>query len=418
MKGKSSVDYLFLFLCLMALSSLVFSCAGIGRGKVAGGEVPAPISPALPEAAVPGELETPAPVPVPKPEPEPVPAEGALAGPEPEIIELPKTYRFIPRDPSLALPVQPTVHPGVGNVSGDAADRVFALSKPEKSQLTLQFRLAFKAAVLRGVPLTGTLGGDRVHYWSPGKGALSAGGFSQNLRNPEGKTNSWGLKELALAVRPIPGRRVFILEGPLLDAYGRGEGLGGANGITGYGAPVGEQYRTMDAVSQRFEYGLLSVGDDGKRSFMTEDAPGAVAESAGLSASVGRSEASGSTGLPAEAGEEFLASWLAAVNSGLPAAVPDAPMFFAEPKTGSTVSAWVQVYGQGGWALVYPLDGKIPLSRVILIAPPFLEAIIGAASWDDAFAEYGIPLGDPYFRGTVLVQQFSGGTFETLDGGD
>jgi hypothetical protein len=338
-----------------------------------------------------------------------------IAGLEPEVKVAPKTYHFIPRDPSAAPAVPTPVHPGVGNISTDASDPVFNLSKAQKSQLTLQFRHAFKAAFQRGVPLVGALGGDRIHYWSPGKGARSAGAFSQNLRNPEGSPNAWGLKELALAVRPFAGRRVFIVDGPLLDAYGRGEGLGGANGITGYGAPVGEQYRTFSAVSQRFEYGLLSVGDDGKRSFMVEDAPGVLAELAGLSAMVGRSEASGSTGLPAEAGAEFLASWLAAVNSGLPAAGPDAPVFLVEPKEGVVVSAWVQVYGQGSWALVYPLDGTLPFSRALLLAPPFVEAFLGASSWNDAIAEYGIPLGDPYFRGNVLVQQCTGGNFESLD---
>ena len=410
MKVKSSVDGLSLFLSLIALSAVAFSCAGIGKGKVAGGEEPAVAAPALPEAAVPGGEERPVPV----PEAETVPAEGTVAEREPEVRVLPRTYRFIPRDPSATPPVPSPVHPGVGNVSSDASDPVAALSKPEKSQLTLQFRLAFKAAVLRGVPLAGALGGDRIHYWSPGKGARSAGAFSQNLRNPEGRPNSWGLKELVLALRTFAGRRVFIVDGPLLDAYGRGEGLGGANGIAGYGAPVGEQYRNDSSVSQRFEYGLLSVGDDGKRSFLVEDAPGALAETAGLSALVGRSEASGSTGFPAEAGTEFLASWLAAVNSGLPAAVPDAPVFLVEQKAEIAVSAWVQVYGQGAWALVYPLDVKARLSRAILLAPPFLEAFLGAASWNDAFAEYGIPLGDPFFRGTVLVQQFTGGIFESL----
>jgi len=411
MKVQSSVDGLLLFVSLTALSAVVFSCAGIGTRKAPVVEEPAVTGPALPGVSVPGveeEQKPPA-------EAETPPAEPVIEEPKPEVKALPKNYRFIPRDPSVTPAAPPPVHPGVGNVSSDAADPVFKLSKAEKSQLTVQFRLAFKAVALRGVPLTGALGGDRVHYWSPGKGARSAGAFSQNLRNPEGRTNSWGLKELVLAVRPFAGQRAFIVDGPLLDAYGRGEGLGGANGIAGYGAPIGEQYRTFSAVSQRFEYGLLSVGDDGKRSFLVEEAPGALSAAAGLASLVGRSDVSGSTGFPAEAGGEILASWLAAVNSGLPAAMPDAPVFLVEPKAGETVSVWIQVYGQGMWALVYPVDGKGALSRALLIAPPFLETFLGAASWNDAFSEYGIPLGDPYFRGTVLVQQFTNGNFESLD---
>jgi hypothetical protein len=112
---------------------------------------------------------------------------------------------------------------------------------------------------------------------------------------------------------------------------------------------------------------------------------------------------------------EFQTSWLAAVNSGLPAVGPDTPVFLVEPNAEDTASVWIQVYGQGAWALVYIVDGKASPTRALLIAPPFLETFLAAASWNDAFSEYGLPLGDPFFRGTILVQQFTNGNFESLE---
>lgn len=370
-----------------AWAALVFSCS-------AG---PPPTVPALPppvaeQAAEPGE-----------------PAAAALEkleAPGPELLPaVRKPTRFIPGASDaarLSVPASIGVWaPGAG------------LPASFRSGLSEAFRLAYREASLRGIELNGALGGDLIHAWKTSarkpeeRGAAGAGAYVQNWRGKESRPNSWGLGYLVLACAPVSVGRVSLVRGPLLDAYGRGGGIGGANGIAGYGAPLGDEFRLAEGLAQRFEYGLLLVKDGGRFAFFPEESPSARGVPDGVGAAPPPDSAARFGAPEAEA---FRAGWVAAVNSGRIAMESDGPVFFA---SGAWGSVWAQTFGSGLWALVLPVDPERLGSRAKILDRPFLESVRDRTGRSLDFGEYGLPLTDSYPTTEGRAQQYEKGRMET-----
>jgi hypothetical protein len=181
---------------------------------------------------------------------------------------LPKGIRFI-LDENLP---DVTIAPGVGAITGEAGNPAAALSREERRALTGDFRAAYLDGLMAGLSLTGVLGGDRLHGWP----TAAPASWVQNWRSAESRPNSWGLPFLILALRGLEGKRAFIVEGPILDAYGRSGGIKGENGAAGYGAPRGNRFFYEGGMAQRFDFGFILVNIEGKSAFIPyteEDTP-------------------------------------------------------------------------------------------------------------------------------------------------
>ncbi|MDR2402921.1 MAG: hypothetical protein LBD78_02715 [Spirochaetaceae bacterium] len=226
--------------CCLLLSGILAACAGL-QGK----EEPPPESPAVLDA------DSPRAVPVYAKEDHP----------------LPGNLRFIPAPvPQLRLP------PGVGIIRREPGSPEPPSREAVPQDLEESFKTGYIEALLRDTPLAGVLGGDFVHGWPPEKPAA----WVQNWRSAEPQPNSWGLPSLILGLRGIAGDRVFAVTGPILDAYGRGEGLNGANGVAGYGAPRGDPFPLGTGFAQRFDLGLFILEAPEKTVFIPGEAPSAV----------------------------------------------------------------------------------------------------------------------------------------------
>ncbi len=313
---------------------------------------------------------------------------------------LPDTLRFV-ADAALSLPATP----GVG-------DLVPGLPGEEGELLSSSFRSAYAEARYRGETLQGVLGGDRVHRWS----GIDPAVYVQNWRSAGTAPNSWGVPALALAIRGPGDEAVFLVRGPILDAYGRGNGFGGANGPAGYGAPLGDEFPSGGGSAQRFERGLFSVAPEGSVSFTPEPPPSAA--------------------LPAESGpgDPFRAARRRAADRNLDVRRPDGPArrlsvppSAADPLPGALPrpeSVWVQSFDNRAWALVLPEGAGYPATPRI-VAAPFLDALLAARRqplpgapadasggddpWLAGFSAYGVPLTDVFRRGSGLAQRFAQG---------
>jgi len=134
------------------------------------------------------------------------------------------------------------------------------------------FREAYTAALLRGLPLTGVLGSDRVNRW-PSSSPLS---WSQNWASEDSEPNSWGIPGMVLALGNYGGpnevpEAVFTVSGPILDLYGKSAGYNRANGAEGYGVPLGEPFFWEGAAIQRFSRGRVIVSNEGSSFRFVED---------------------------------------------------------------------------------------------------------------------------------------------------
>jgi hypothetical protein len=158
---------------------------------------------------------------------------------------------------------------GVGALAQGPGEPGSALEDIDKSRLSASFRNAYIEGLFRGLPLSGVLGGDRVHRWPPESPVT----LVQNWRTSEARPNSWGTPSLNLAVEHPDSRRVFIIRGAILDAYGKSAGLRGANGAVGYGSPRGEDFFYQGALAQRFDYGLITVDAGGTARFVPGEVP-------------------------------------------------------------------------------------------------------------------------------------------------
>jgi hypothetical protein len=167
--------------------------------------------------------------------------------------------------------------PGVGVFTQDPRDPALKLEAEEREKISLSFRRAYAEALSRGFPLEGVLGGDRVHSWPAGLPLA----WVQNWRSAEPYPNSWGLPGLVLAIRGIDADEVFIVRGPILDAYGKSGGRGGANGVAGYGPPLSGEFPYGEGIAlgiargiaQRFGEGLIAVDASGQAAFIPHEPP-------------------------------------------------------------------------------------------------------------------------------------------------
>jgi hypothetical protein len=197
----------------------------------------------------------------------------------------------------------------VGVVTREREDA--KLKGDEMKALTESFRIAYIEGRLRDPSLEGVLGGDFIHRWPPAAPLC----WVQNWRDGNTETpNSWGIPSLVLAIRRTQGGQTFIVRGDILNTYGKSAGRKGANGVAGYGAPLGEEFLYKNGIAQRFEYGLMYVDPAGKGSVIPGTAPSAQ-ETPGY--------VSGDDGIiPGD----FREAWKRGMNSGLPGLNADGPV--------------------------------------------------------------------------------------------
>jgi hypothetical protein len=296
---------------------------------------------------------------------------------------------------------------GLGLITREGRDPAAGLSPAEKTALAASFRDAYAAGLLRGLPLDGVLGGDRVHGWP----VASPVAWVQNWRSSDSYPNSWGIPSLNLAVRGLTREKAFVIHGPILDAYGKSGGVGGANGAAGYGAPRGEEYRWGNGIAQRFDFGLIIIDGSGKGIFLQEEAPSAkekIPAGVGVlneAATGGKAEAAG------EVGEGFRSAWMSAVDRDFPALLNDGPVYhldFSVP--------WALTSGSGASGETFALSGLLYQSfdkgktlfirgetpsgpgpgSVRVLTGPFLDALTGAwapVPGAEALAEDPLPAG-------------------------
>jgi hypothetical protein len=317
-----------------------------------------------------------------------------------------------------------TAAPGIGNITRESRDRGSLLSSSEREALSASFRGAYIDGILRGVPLSGVLGGDLVHGWPEN----NPSGWVQNWQTTEAKPNSWGIPSIILAVqnieiaREMAQDRVFIVQGGVLDFYGKSAGMGGANGDTGYGSPRGEEFFYNGSIAQRFDLGIIIVDGNGQGTFV----PG-VPPSEGIAPPP---EVGTFTSPPASYGDRvrdaFLTAWKMALDRNIEAMVPDGSGTYVSfstdpfgfPDSGAK-GIYVQTFNQRTALLVLIDTDALPL-HARFIMPPFLDILLFPENYSPrdskglsalnvnfsggdsfirqlmrGFALYGLPLTDP-----------------------
>jgi hypothetical protein len=313
--------------------------------------------------------------------------------------------------------------PGVGVVTMERRDRGSALSASEREALADSFKSAYVDGILRGQPITGVLGGDQVHGWPEN----SPSGWVQNWQTSEPKNNSWGIPSIILAVQSIEiltemaQDRVFMVQGGVLDYYGKSSGIGGANGDRGYGSPRGEEFYYNGSIAQRFEQGLILVDWEGKGSFFPEPPP-----SDGLEApdAVG-AFSSFPPSYHDAVRDAFLTAWKMALDRNIETMVPDGKGIYLPFSNnpwgipgGAVRGLYIQTFNKRTCLLVLPDTLALP-RHARFITAPFLDALlfpddplpgsegleglnINFSGGDEFFkrfmrgiALYGLPLSDP-----------------------
>jgi len=329
---------------------------------------------------------------------------------------------FLPADfPSLEIP------PGLGLITMDRRDRAASLNEREKAALSLSFRAAYIDGLLREAPLAGILGGDLVHGWS----ANNPNDWVQNWRTSAPEANSWGIPQLILAVRggETSGERVFMVQGKILDHYGKSAGRNNANGNAGYGSPRGYEFLYKGKLAQRFDFGLITVDGEGKGAFLPEAPPSLELNEAadievnpiGAFVYVPSAAAVG-----ADIRSAFVTAWKMALDRGVETMTCDGSgqylLFVNDAWDLSGVEAlkglYIQTFNRRTIALVLPDSPLLP-PYPRFIASPFLEVLLAPSrpvsgaetlkpldikfSGGDDFSRalmrglalYGIPLTDP-----------------------
>jgi hypothetical protein len=417
-KGMKAKPFHLPLVLSFALGCFWFSCAG---------------KPPIEIRQIPEEL--------PQPEPEP-----ALEAEEPAEAEAPAKTEEKPEEPGVtgdflfpleqadlvfipADPPAPVPAPGVGTISRETKAPGFSLAGEAGAALQDAFRAAYVDGLFRGLPLAGVLGGDKVHGWPD----TNPSGWVQNWRSAMPAANSWGIPSLILAIQGVDAslqtsrKRVFIVDGEILNYYGTSAGIDGANGDIGYGSPRGEKFFYNNGIAQRFDRGLIVIDEDGKGSFLPEEPP-----SAGL-------EPPPELGIFPEAPlnekirDAFLTAWTMALDRNVEAMVPDGPGQYLSGFSRNPVSSntrelkglYIQTFNGRGALLILPEAPGVPLHARFL-GSPFLDAFIPPGEDDfvpqlmEGISVYGFPLTDPlpYRAGEDSAQQeaqrFSGGWLRTL----
>jgi hypothetical protein len=336
--------------------------------------------------------------------------------------ELPRGFRFRPESvPLLDIP------PDVGTLSEYP-------SANSNDPVVAAFHEAYVEALLRGLPLEGVLGGDRVHLW-PNDNPL---GRIQNWISAAEETNSWGFPGLVLAVgsaedpdgNPDGTYRVHTVSGRILDRYGRSPGPNIGNGVAGYGYPISEVVFRDGAALQNFSKGSIVVDRTGTVFIPLADSEPADPEPSG------RVDFSGENLAP-----EIAGAFSAAVGEVLgadPAARSDGPVVsvvFSDPwiipGPGLLVSGiYIKSYDAGDSIFVF-VDAPMLPKRVRFLNGSFLTILLrsgnrlpGAENEThtapvsgvespylkallEGFSLYGVPLSD-----RLAVESDEPGTFQ------
>ena len=351
---------------------------------------------------------------------------------------------FLPAEfPSLPMA------PGVGIITKEKRDFAASLSEKERNALSESYRAAYIDSMLQEQPLAGVLGGDMVHGWPED----NPHGWVQNWRSPVQAANSWGLPSLVLAVRGVihseMGQdRVFVVQGKVLDQYGKSAGVNYANGSVGYGSPRGHEFVYDGKLAQRFNLGLITVDLQGKSAFIQEEPPSLKIEpppEVGVFKSNvgGTVSGSGTLDVGQDIKSAFIGAWKIAIDQGLKAMIPDGlGLYLSFPENSWVLTGvetlrglYIQSFNRRSIVLVLPDlllktdDSQSPASQPIeaswpmfprLIAAPFINLLLDPSKFsppgsenlkpldikfsgaDDfsrglmkGLALYGIPLSDP-----------------------
>jgi hypothetical protein len=308
-----------------------------------------------------------------------------------ELIPLLRDYAF-PADMEfqpVGFPLSAAA-PGVGSITREPEDPLASLGEDGKRAVAESFRNAYREALLRGLPLTGTLGGDLVHSWPPDAPLALA----QNWRSRETAPTSWGIPSLVLAIRGMGRGDAHIVRGGILDQYGKSGGRDRANGVAGYGAPLGEEFLYRDGVAQWFDHGLIRADAAGRGFFEPGEPPALPPDAAG--------DYAGDNGA---IGEHFRRARRRGIYANLPDLRADAParrLDTPEDRSSPARTLYFQTFNQGSVLLLLTQAPDIPLQTRI-VAGAFLEAFLSDAS-EAGFtgrllrgvARYGLPLTDAY----------------------
>jgi len=294
--------------------------------------------------------------------------------------------------------LEPSV--GLGVITTDRRDPAVTLSESERAALSESFRTAYIDSLLREVPLAGVLGGDFVHGWPAGNPSA----WAQNWRTSALFDNSWGIPSLILAIRrfraePETGEgRVFIVQGDLLDQYGRSAGVNNANGSAGYGSPRGYEFLYDGKLAQRFDLGLITVDGEGQGAFFPEDPPSlALSPPADVGVFIDAPDP--------ELRAAFITAWEMALDRGVQTMIPDGPGLYlsfsldswAFPGGQALTGLYFQSFNERRVLLVLPDSPLLP-PYPRFIASSFLVALLSAARHPLSGAEDLEPL-EMNFRG-------------------
>jgi hypothetical protein len=289
----------------------------------------------------------------------------------------PEGLVFIPADPPPLI-----LAPGVGMIQESRAPESF-LTGEDKNRLRNAFQAAYVDGLLRGLPLTGVLGGDLVHGWPD----TEPSGWVQNWRSAMPVPNSWGIPSLILAIQGVgiarEMNRVFIVDGEILNYYGTSAGRNGANGDIGYGSPRGEKFfykggahsdGIANGIAQRFDHGLIVIDEQGQGNFLPEDPPSSGVE---FPPELGVFPEAPQNGNIRNA---FLTAWEMALERNI-ALVPDGPgQYLSASRPGSSDDGtlrglYIQTFNQRGVLLMLPEVSGLPL-HIRFLGPPFLEIFL------------------------------------------
>jgi hypothetical protein len=174
--------------------------------------------------------------------------------------------------------------------------------------------------------------------------------------------------------------RVFMIYGPILDAYGKSAGINGANGILGYGYPRGDEFLYDRRRAQRFSLGLMIMDGEGQVSFIPQPAPSTGA--------VPPAEVGAFPGGGWAVREDFQAAWNIWIDSNDGFLLPDGPVrqialtqepwiIDADPKAPKIGRIYFQTFERG--TVLFILAESPDMSfRVRILRAPFLDTLLWA----------------------------------------
>ncbi|GMO54360.1 MAG: hypothetical protein Ta2G_13310 [Termitinemataceae bacterium] len=148
-----------------------------------------------------------------------------------------------------------------------------ALNETQSEALKNLFRYSYFDSMMKNIPLSSVLKDDQVHVW-PYDRPLT---YVQNWKTNAPHDNSWGMRDLVLAVLSAEEQDIWPVYGAFLDQYGKVQGIKGANGAAGYGTPCSDVYYILNEktgsarYAQRFENGIFVQNEDESISFITDD---------------------------------------------------------------------------------------------------------------------------------------------------